>query len=134
MTLSLSLFNINPIEMLRQEKGLKNDTKPEQNNGINGADSIDKIISIDQSPIGRTPRSNPSTYTKVFDEIRNIFAQTQSAKIRGYKPSRFSFNVAGGRCEACRGNGVKQIEMHFLADVFVTCEVCKGKRFNKETL
>ncbi len=101
---------------------------------IENLESIDKIINITQDPIGRTPRSNPATYTKVFDEIRNIFAQTQAAKIRGYKPSRFSFNVAGGRCEACRGNGVKQIEMHFLADVFVTCEVCKGKRFNKETL
>lgn len=101
---------------------------------IENLESIDKIINITQDPIGRTPRSNPATYTKVFDEIRNIFAQTPSAKVRGYKPSRFSFNVTGGRCEACRGNGVKQIEMHFLADVFVTCEVCKGKRFNKETL
>ena len=101
---------------------------------IENIESIDKIINITQDPIGRTPRSNPATYTKVFDEIRKIFASTQSAKVRGYKASRFSFNVPGGRCEACRGNGVKQIEMHFLADVFVTCEVCKGKRFNKETL
>ncbi|HEX38013.1 MAG TPA: excinuclease ABC subunit UvrA [Candidatus Cloacimonetes bacterium] len=101
---------------------------------IENLESIDKIINITQDPIGRTPRSNPATYTKLFDDIRKIFAETTAAKVRGYKPGRFSFNVPGGRCEACNGNGVKQIEMHFLADVFVTCEVCKGKRFNKETL
>ena len=95
---------------------------------------IDKIINITQDPIGRTPRSNPATYTKVLDDIRQIFACTPAAKVRGYKPGRFSFNVLGGRCESCRGSGVKQIEMHFLPDVFITCEVCKGKRFNKETL
>ncbi len=95
---------------------------------------IDKVINITQDPIGRTPRSNPATYTKILDDIRHIFATTPAAKVRGYKPGRFSFNVPGGRCEACRGNGVKQIEMHFLPDVFVTCEICKGKRFNNETL
>ncbi|MCZ7648817.1 MAG: excinuclease ABC subunit UvrA [Planctomycetota bacterium] len=95
---------------------------------------IDKIIDIDQSPIGRTPRSNPATYTGVFDEVRKLFAQMTEAKIRGYSAGRFSFNVKGGRCEACQGQGVKAIEMHFLADVYVTCEVCKGQRFNRETL
>ena len=95
---------------------------------------IDKVIVIDQSPIGKTPRSNPSTYTKVFDEIRKIFAQTSEAKIRGYKPGRFSFNVKGGRCEACRGDGLIKIEMNFLPDIYVECEECKGKRYNRETL
>ncbi len=99
-----------------------------------GGGRIDKIIEIDQSPIGRTPRSNPATYTKVFDQIRSIFALTREARIRGFGPGRFSFNVKGGRCEACQGQGVKMIEMHFLPDVFVTCEECKGKRYNRETL
>ncbi|MCP5067072.1 MAG: excinuclease ABC subunit UvrA, partial [bacterium] len=99
-----------------------------------GADLIDKVIEIDQRPIGRTPRSNPATYTKVFDEIRKVFAQTQEARTYGYKPGRFSFNVKGGRCEACEGDGVRRIEMHFLADVFVPCEICQGKRFNEATL
>ncbi|HQJ95617.1 MAG TPA: excinuclease ABC subunit UvrA [Candidatus Cloacimonas sp.] len=101
---------------------------------IRGIEYIDKIITIDQQPIGRTPRSNPSTYVKLFDPIRQLFAQLPASKIRGYKPGRFSFNVKGGRCEACEGAGVKQIEMHFMADIFVTCEVCKGKRYNQETL
>lgn len=101
---------------------------------ILGIENIDKIINIDQSPIGRTPRSNPATYTGVFDFIRDIFATTNEAKLRGYQKGRFSFNVAGGRCEACQGDGVLKIEMHFLADVYVPCEVCKGKRYNKETL
>ena len=101
---------------------------------IVGAENIDKIINIDQSPIGRTPRSNPATYTGVFDYIRDIFANTNEAKLRGYQKGRFSFNVAGGRCEACQGDGVLKIEMHFLPDVYVPCEVCKGKRYNKETL
>ena len=101
---------------------------------IVGVENIDKIISIDQSPIGRTPRSNPATYTGVFDYIRDIFANTNEAKLRGYQKGRFSFNVAGGRCEACQGDGVLKIEMHFLPDVYVPCEVCKGKRYNKETL
>ena len=95
---------------------------------------MDKVIDIDQSPIGRTPRSNPATYTKVFDHIRQLFAATPEAKIRGYKPGRFSFNVKGGRCEACRGDGQIRIEMHFLPDVYVPCEVCKGRRYNAETL
>ncbi|NPB08370.1 MAG: excinuclease ABC subunit UvrA [Aquificae bacterium] len=101
---------------------------------IEGLENIDKVINIDQSPIGRTPRSNPATYTKVFDIIRNLFAQTPEAKARGYKPGRFSFNVKGGRCEACQGEGVIKVEMHFLPPVYVTCEVCKGKRYNRETL
>jgi len=95
---------------------------------------LDKVIAIDQSPIGRTPRSNPATYTGVFTEIRDLFAETRTAKARGYKKGRFSFNVKGGRCEACKGDGVNRIEMHFLPDVYVTCEVCKGKRYNRETL
>ncbi len=99
-----------------------------------GLEHVDKVIDIDQRPIGRTPRSNPATYTKVFDEIRKVFAQTQEARTYGYKPGRFSFNVKGGRCEACEGDGVRRIEMHFLADVFVPCEVCQGKRFNEATL
>ena len=102
--------------------------------GIKGIENIDKIINIDQSPIGRTPRSNPATYTGVFDIIRDIFAGTNEAKMRGYTKGRFSFNVSGGRCEACNGDGILKIEMHFLPDVYVPCEVCKGKRYNKETL
>lgn len=101
---------------------------------IIGYESIDKIIDIDQSPIGRTPRSNPATYTGVFDIIRELFASTPEAKMRGYKPGRFSFNVKGGRCEACAGDGIIRIEMQFLSDVYVPCEVCKGKRYNRETL
>lgn len=101
---------------------------------IEGAEYLDKIIDIDQSPIGRTPRSNPATYTGVFDDIRDVFAETNEAKVRGYKKGRFSFNVKGGRCEACKGDGILKIEMHFLPDVFVPCEVCHGKRYNRETL
>lgn len=101
---------------------------------IEGIENLDKVISIDQSPIGRTPRSNPATYTGVFTDIRTLFASTTDAKIKGYAPGRFSFNVAGGRCEACQGDGIVKIEMHFLADVFVPCDVCKGKRYNRETL
>jgi len=101
---------------------------------IEGMGHIDKVITIDQQPIGRTPRSNPSTYVKLFDPIRALFAELPASKMKGYKPGRFSFNVRGGRCEACEGAGVKQIEMHFMADIYVTCEVCKGKRYNKETL
>jgi excinuclease ABC subunit A len=101
---------------------------------IKGIEQLDKIIDINQSPIGRTPRSNPATYTNVFGDIREVFASTNEAKVRGYKSGRFSFNVKGGRCEACSGDGIKKIEMHFLADIFVPCEVCKGKRYNRETL
>ena len=108
--------------------------KPGKCDEIKGIENIDKIINIDQSPIGRTPRSNPATYTGVFDIIRDIFAGTNEAKMRGYDKGRFSFNVQGGRCEACSGDGVLKIEMHFLADIYVPCEVCKGKRYNKETL
>lgn len=109
-------------------------TKPGQHKEIKGMDHLDKVIDIDQSPIGRTPRSNPATYTGVFDDVRDVFAQTNEAKVRGYKKGRFSFNVKGGRCEACRGDGIIKIEMHFLPDVYVPCEVCHGKRYNRETL
>jgi len=108
--------------------------KPGRHRDIAGAEKLDKVISIDQSPIGRTPRSNPATYTGLFDLVRDVFAQTEEAKIRGYQKGRFSFNVKGGRCEACAGDGIIKIEMHFLPDVYVPCEVCGGKRFNRETL
>lgn len=109
-------------------------TKPGEHKDIKGIEHLDKVIDIDQSPIGRTPRSNPATYTGVFDDIRDVFASTNEAKVRGYKKGRFSFNVKGGRCEACRGDGIIKIEMHFLPDVYVPCEVCHGKRYNRETL
>ncbi|CDR20578.1 excinuclease ABC subunit UvrA [Staphylococcus argenteus] len=112
----------------------KSKVKPGLYDNIEGIDQLDKIIDIDQSPIGRTPRSNPATYTGVFDDIRDVFAQTNEAKIRGYQKGRFSFNVKGGRCEACKGDGIIKIEMHFLPDVYVPCEVCDGKRYNRETL
>ncbi|HEX3608584.1 MAG TPA: excinuclease ABC subunit UvrA, partial [Solirubrobacterales bacterium] len=108
--------------------------RPGAHDGVDGLSQIDKIINIDQSPIGRTPRSNPATYTGVFDHIRQLFTQTQESRARGYKPGRFSFNVKGGRCEVCRGDGQIKIEMHFLPDVYVPCETCKGKRYNRETL
>ena len=112
----------------------KNNEKPGKHKGIDGVENIEKVINIDQSPIGRTPRSNPATYTSVFDDIRDLFANTNEAKMKGYKKGRFSFNVKGGRCEACRGDGIIKIEMHFLPDVYVPCEVCHGKRYNSETL
>jgi excinuclease ABC subunit A len=107
---------------------------PGHHRRVTGVEEIDKIINIDQSPIGRTPRSNAATYTGVFDKIRALFASTPDSKMRGYKPGRFSFNVKGGRCEACKGDGTIKIEMHFLPDVYVPCEICKGRRYNRETL
>ena len=109
-------------------------TVPGRHKTIEGADQVDKVINIDQSPIGRTPRSNPATYTGVFDKVRALFASTQESKVRGYQQGRFSFNVKGGRCEACSGDGTIKIEMHFLPDVYVPCEVCKGARYNRDTL
>jgi excinuclease ABC subunit A len=109
-------------------------TRPGQCRCVTGMEHLDKVIDIDQSPIGRTPRSNPATYTGLFNDIRDLFASTADAKMRGYGPGRFSFNVKGGRCEACAGDGLVKIEMHFLADVYVPCEVCKGARYNRETL
>ena len=108
--------------------------KAAAHDSIEGLEKLDKCIDIDQSPIGRTPRSNPATYTGIFTPIRELFAGTQEARSRGYKPGRFSFNVRGGRCEACQGDGVTKVEMHFLPDIYVPCDVCKGKRYNRETL
>ena len=108
--------------------------EPGQHDGMDGLELIDKVIQIDQSPIGRTPRSNPATYTGLFTSIRELFSMLPESRARGYKPGRFSFNVKGGRCESCQGDGVIAIEMHFLPDVYVTCEQCKGRRYNRETL
>jgi excinuclease ABC subunit A len=116
------------------QKVYKSKVPPGRHKKVEGIDALDKVIDIDQSPIGRTPRSNPATYTGVFDHIRRLFSQTQEAKVRGYQPGRFSFNVSGGRCEACAGDGTIKIEMHFLPDVYVPCEVCKGARYNRDTL
>ncbi len=116
------------------QKVYRSKLPPGLHTGVDGIDQLDKVIDIDQSPIGRTPRSNPATYTGVFDHVRKLFAQTQEAKVRGYMPGRFSFNVSGGRCEACAGDGTIKIEMHFLPDVYVPCEVCKGARYNRDTL
>jgi excinuclease ABC subunit A len=109
-------------------------TQPGSCSGVLGIENLDKVIDVNQSPIGRTPRSNPATYTGVFNDIRDLFSQTPEAKMRGYKLGRFSFNVKGGRCESCQGDGIIKIEMHFLPDVYVPCEVCKGLRYNRETL
>ncbi|MGZ4799690.1 MAG: excinuclease ABC subunit UvrA, partial [Acidimicrobiia bacterium] len=116
------------------QKVYRSRTVPGKHKSIEGVDALDKVINIDQSPIGRTPRSNPATYTGVFDKVRTLFAATPEAKVRGYQPGRFSFNVKGGRCEACAGDGTIKIEMHFLPDVYVPCEVCKGARYNRDTL
>jgi excinuclease ABC subunit A len=116
------------------QKIYKSKVAPGRHTSIDGLDALDKVIAIDQSPIGRTPRSNPATYTGMFDHVRKLFTQTQEAKVRGYQPGRFSFNVKGGRCEACAGDGTIKIEMHFLPDVYVPCEVCKGARYNRDTL
>ncbi len=127
---------VNDILYNALERHLYSNAKaqPGKHKGIDGLENVDKVVNIDQSPIGRTPRSNPATYTGAFDGIRELFSQTKEAQVRGYKPGRFSFNVKGGRCEACRGDGIIKIEMHFLPDVYVPCEVCKGKRYNRETL
>ena len=116
------------------KKFYRSKEKPGLHKKILGTEFIDKVIVIDQSPIGRTPRSNPATYTGLFSPVRMIFSRLPESRMRGYKPGRFSFNVKGGRCEACAGDGIKKIEMHFLPDVYVPCEVCKGKRFNEQTL
>ncbi len=108
--------------------------EPGAHDTLTGAEQIDKVIRIDQSPIGRTPRSNPATYTQVFSPIRDLFAMLPESRERGYKPGRFSFNVTGGRCEACQGDGQRRIEMNFMPDVYVQCEVCNGRRYNQETL
>ncbi len=128
-----TLVNLTLLRALRRRIYSSKD-KPGDFGKVLGVGKVDKVIEIDQSPIGRTPRSNPATYTGVFDLIRQLFAKTREAKIRGYKPGRFSFNIKGGRCEACQGQGTKRIEMHFLPDVYVTCQECKGSRYNRETL
>jgi len=126
---------VNQILLRAARRAINNSRdKPGEHLRVNGLSGVDRIIEVDQSPIGRTPRSNPATYVGVFDLVRKLFTETKEAKIRGYKPGRFSFNVKGGRCEACQGQGVKKIEMHFLPDVYVQCEACKGKRYNRETL
>jgi len=128
-----SLVNDILVEALRRDlnHGIGN---PGAHRRIDGLEHLDRMIAIDQSPIGRTPRSNPATYIKVFDEIRKLYTQLPESKARGYKPGRFSFNVDGGRCQACEGNGSNRLEMDFLADIWVTCPVCEGHRFNRETL
>ena len=128
-----SLINEVLYKTLAAEKNRAH-VRPGRSDGIEGLENVDKVICIDQSPIGRTPRSNPATYTGVFNDIRELFSTTNDAKLRGYGPGRFSFNVKGGRCEACSGDGLIKIEMHFLPDVYVPCDVCKGKRYNRETL
>ena len=123
-----------PLSSRWRRRSIKAADEPGAHDRIDGIDLIDKVIEIDQSPIGRTPRSNPATYTGLFTFIRDLFAMMPEAKARGFRPGRFSFNVKGGRCEACQGDGVIAIEMHFLPDVYVTCEQCKGRRYNRETL
>ncbi|MHC4900175.1 MAG: excinuclease ABC subunit UvrA, partial [Planctomycetota bacterium] len=126
---------VNEILYKAARKGVHGSrVSPGAHTRVNGLGRIDRVVQVNQAPIGRTPRSNPATYTGIFDDIRRLFAKTREANIRGYLPGRFSFNVKGGRCEACQGQGVKKIEMHFLPDIFVTCEVCRGRRYNRETL
>ena len=125
-----SLVNEILYKRLARDLNHSRTSRPGQHDGIEGLEHLDKVIDIDQSPIGRTPRSNPATYTGVFDMIRDLFAATTDAKERGYKKGRFSFNVKGGRCEACSGDGIIKIEMHFLSDIYVPCEVCHGKRYD----
>ena len=122
------------LQPILSQKFYRSLQEPLEYDSIEGLENIDKVVNVDQSPLGRTPRSNPATYTGVFNDIRAVFAETQDAKMRGYGPGRFSFNVKGGRCEACEGGGIVQIEMHFLPDIYVPCDVCKGKRYNRETL
>ncbi|MFS1514749.1 excinuclease ABC subunit UvrA [Chengkuizengella sp. SCS-71B] len=129
-----TLINEILYKTLARELHKASKVRPGKYKEINGLEHVEKVVDINQSPIGRTPRSNPATYTGVFDDIRDVFAATSEAKVRGYKKGRFSFNVKGGRCEACRGDGIIKIEMHFLPDVYVPCEICKGKRYNRETL
>src|ERR1019366_8334980 len=126
---------VNDILYRRLAQALYRDKeRPGRHENVEGIQHIDKVIDVDQSPIGRTPRSNPATYVGVFTDVRDLFAKLQDSIGRGYKPGRFSFNVKGGRCEACEGDGIIRLEMHFLPDVYVPCEVCKGKRSNRETL
>ena len=128
-----TLINDTLLPILSQHfyRSLRNPLEYEK---LEGIENVDKVVAVDQSPLGRTPRSNPATYTGVFSDIRNLFVELPEAKMRGYKPGRFSFNVKGGRCETCKGNGYKTIEMNFLPDVYVPCEECHGKRYNRETL
>ena len=128
-----SLINAT-LQPILSKKFYRSQTEPLAYGEIDGLDNIDKVVTVDQSPLGRSPRSNPATYTGVFADIRNLFVNLPEAKIRAYKPGRFSFNVSGGRCEVCKGNGYKSIEMNFLPDVLVPCETCGGKRYNRETL
>jgi excinuclease ABC subunit A len=128
---SLVNATLQPILSQRFYRSL---TEPLEYDSIDGLDFVDKVVTVDQSPLGRTPRSNPATYTGIFADIRNLFVNLPESKIRGYKPGRFSFNISGGRCEVCKGNGYKTVEMNFLPDVLVPCEACAGKRYNRETL
>jgi excinuclease ABC subunit A len=128
-----TLVNDILLAALSRHLGLEGES-PGAHRGIDGLDLVDKVVAIDQGPIGRTPRSNPATYTGAFTLIRDLFAQLPEAKVRGYAPGRFSFNVKGGRCEACDGDGYRRVEMHFLPDVFVRCDVCHGRRYNRDTL
>ena len=128
-----SLIN-STLQPILSQKFFRSQTAPLPYDKIEGLENIDKVVTVDQSPLGKSPRSNPATYTGVFTAIRDLYASLSEAKIRGYRPGRFSFNVAGGRCETCSGNGYKTIEMNFLPDVLVPCETCGGKRYNRETL